>query len=740
MSVGWIAFVALRRWAVSKRTTGAGRRLSWVAAGAMLVAVTGCAEMLMPRFDGGLLNPDFQLLKAGDVMEGVKCAMVSFMDDREKGLLKRREEEAHAVTHGKGASFFSAIETRGNNELIFSPYHLSMTKGMRQCGYGTHAICPKDSKDSKASKDCKLTLDKHHLQVCEANKCDEELVSASGEDRRLGAAVWDYGSGGAKGKCVPVPDYSRFALDETVAASALLTLQAANTGSVSYTRLIAGSLPFHNIIASGLGPNQLPFPQLSATPKGTTTFEMTGVIPQSIHAFNQGVTASTYAPSSLGDYRIKEDNYFVGGVGGPEPIVAARSVAITPTAPVPAAGPPSAPPGEAEVRRAPVPPPPPPPLSREDIAKLKTRITTTRDRTRPYFKIQPSLEVELDKLDKSIGTAKPVTRAIGDEVTAGLDQVDNKREQLNQKDRQTDTDIKVLIRHLNHYLDFVFGDAKPQPPAKADATTTVKVTTTAAPKPGIANGTSEKDETKLVRIDDALVTFERKKKELIDLALNINNSDLATKALKDLTTQTANATARLIKAKEDWAKRIADEKDIEKQKVKVPAYQSQDFGKRCRTDLWQFEVEAKTRVDFMGLKRMLDNVVERQEERVYRGIPDVTLDQLVLTSSFNFVLDASAGTYHIFRFLPVLVPPTVGLKKEHTHTLKITLKGKKTKNKGSGDESGSKRLIASCQQRVSVGKAEDQRGNLDFCTTEQGQLLEGILQALDKSNSGGAAQ
>ena len=710
--------------------TRAGRRLISVVVGVSLAGIAGCAEMLMPRFDGGLLNPDFQLLKAGDVMEGVKCAMVSFMHDREKELLKRREEEAHALAHGKGTPFFSAIETRGSNEFTFSPYHLGMTKGMRQCEYGTHAGCPKESKG------CKLTPDKRHLQVCEANNCDEELISTAGEDRRLGAAVWDYGSG--KGKCVPVPDYSRFALDETVAASALLTLQAANTGSVSYTRLIADGLPFHNIIASGLGPNQLPFPQLSATPKGTTTFEMTGVMPQSIHAFNQGITASTYAPSSPGDYRIREDDYFVGGVGGPEAARVARVAAPPAAAPTAPSGQGVPPDGEAaEARRA-----PPPPLSREDIAKLKTRITATRDRTKPYFKIQPNLEAELDKLDKSIGTAKPVTRATGDEVTAGLDQIDNRREQLNQQDRQTDAEIKDLIRHLNHYLEFVFGDAKSQPPSKSDARatdgkTTLKVPTKATPKPGNADGASEKDDTKLVRLDDALVTFERKKKDLIDLALKINNSDLATKALKDLTTQTANATARLIKAKEDWAKKITDDKDSSRQKAKIPAFQTQEFAKRCRTDLWQFEVEAKTRVDFMGLKRMLDNVVERQEERVYRGIPDVTLDQLVLTSSFNFVLDTSAGTYHIFRFLPVLVPPTVGVKKEHTHSLKITLKGKKTKNKGGGDESGSKRLIASCQQRVSVGKSEDQTGNLDFCTTEQGQLLEGILQALDKSNSGG---
>ena len=45
---------------------------------------------------------------------------------------------------------------------------------------------------------------------------------------------------------------------------------------------------------------------------------------------------------------------------------------------------------------------------------------------------------------------------------------------------------------------------------------------------------------------------------------------------------------------------------------------------------------------------------------------------LVLTSSFNLVLEVTAGTNHIFRFFPVVIPPQMGLKKDQTHSLKMS--------------------------------------------------------------------
>jgi hypothetical protein len=59
-----------------------------VAAGGLLLS--GCESMLLPDFNGGLLNPDIRFLKAGEVMNGVKCAMTAFMIERERQLLKER--------------------------------------------------------------------------------------------------------------------------------------------------------------------------------------------------------------------------------------------------------------------------------------------------------------------------------------------------------------------------------------------------------------------------------------------------------------------------------------------------------------------------------------------------------------------------------------------------------------------------------------------------------------------------
>ena len=76
---------------------------------------------------------------------------------------------------------------------------------------------------------------------------------------------------------------------------------------------------------------------------------------------------------------------------------------------------------------------------------------------------------------------------------------------------------------------------------------------------------------------------------------------------------------------------------------------------------------------------MLDNVVEKQDAAVHRGVPDATLSSLTLKSEFEIVMEAQAGTQHFFRILPVLIPPNTEFKIDHTHTLKISLNGKKTK-------------------------------------------------------------
>ena len=125
---------------------------------------------------------------------------------------------------------------------------------------------------------------------------------------------------------------------------------------------------------------------------------------------------------------------------------------------------------------------------------------------------------------------------------------------------------------------------------------------------------------------------------------------------------------------------------------------------------------------------MLDHVVEEEDKRVYGGLPDVTLNQLTLTSAFNLVFEAQAGTYGIFRFVPLLVPPNSDIKKDKSHSLRIALKGKKNKAKPGGDNTASKLLTESCRQRLGESSST-------FCESEQGQFAEIMIQTLEKNGS-----
>ena len=66
----------------------------WLIRGGALVAVSvmlgSCESMVLPDFNGGMLIPDIRFLKAGEVMNGVKCAMTEFMREREEELINER--------------------------------------------------------------------------------------------------------------------------------------------------------------------------------------------------------------------------------------------------------------------------------------------------------------------------------------------------------------------------------------------------------------------------------------------------------------------------------------------------------------------------------------------------------------------------------------------------------------------------------------------------------------------------
>ena len=142
-----------------------------------------------------------------------------------------------------------------------------------------------------------------------------------------------------------------------------------------------------------------------------------------------------------------------------------------------------------------------------------------------------------------------------------------------------------------------------------------------------------------------------------------------------------------------------------------------------------FERECGRRdVDFAGLRRLLKKFVVEREQELFEGAPEVSLDEMVLTTSFQIVLDASAGTYHIFRFFPLLVPPTLNINPDHTNQLKITFKGVK----GRANPRNREALRQKCLTRLQgvIGASSE-------CNTPNSLLLESLIEAVESSKSGG---
>jgi len=83
--------------------------------------VAGCEELALPSFNGGLLNPDIRHLRTAEVMSGVKCAMVSFMAERERRVLQERE------TYPASSYSFEAQKGANNEQYHFEKYTLHST-------------------------------------------------------------------------------------------------------------------------------------------------------------------------------------------------------------------------------------------------------------------------------------------------------------------------------------------------------------------------------------------------------------------------------------------------------------------------------------------------------------------------------------------------------------------------------------------------------------------------------------
>ncbi len=583
-----------------------------------------CVDLTLPRFDGGLLNPEIRFLRAGEIMEGVKCAMVAFMHERETMLMKKRvEEEVGGFNHQIERDDFTPQQLhtlqlkKSYPQSIFKETKIRCQRGQHY-GYDfkTPHFVETYTKNGKV---------KRLVPTCVANNCDKELEYPEAES--LGESVWDHelawtGNSVKEKGCVPVPDYSRFALDPTQSTNIQLTLTGANSGYINYLRIDALRTPFYPFIQPGNTATGFPFPTLQITPKGTTIFDMAAVMPQSIHTYQQSAH-----PSDV-------------------------------------------------VARAP------------ELDRVRLESKRSLESEEPAEKGQ-----DRDKLSKLISQI-----------------------------RSQNSQIISLMEEIERYV--ISGDnanaKKKKAPDRDETLAQYKKTLTAQ----IAAAQSSCAKA-------MVLVFAPEDGQALNVAKDLQQVNAVCKRPAKEELADGSTVPTLLDVAARFAAGIP-----EKQK---PGHQRNEFRQQCRVDLWSYHPDASTRIDYLALKKILNRVIEEQEARVYAGIPDVTLSSLNLTSSFQITLEASAGTTHFFRIVPLLAPPTTDIKFDHTHMLKITLNGKKNK----GDKGLSKKLYDSCRERVvansgrSVGGADEP---VDFCASEAGQLLEAIVQAVEKGGSSPAGQ
>jgi hypothetical protein len=589
--------------------------------------------MVLPDFNGGVLNPDIRFLKAGEVMNGVKCAMTEFMREREEDVVaervetvvRRRENDETAkrflLLYGSEYRDYSNTEANirlgrikagvgkhegTDNEL--NPYATNLdalqshlkeigSSEVDPRGGGKLAgLCwPHETGRFKGMfRHWDVVKKKCVLNAPEKDAPPEEVGSGESCPPQIGLTIWNYDPHPNKGvptsHCTAVPDYSRFALDRTQQATLQLTLLATNQGTVFFDFIDQSKLGgLKQIITPGNRAAGAVFPKMDITAKGSTTFDMSVLMPQTIFQ----------APGPSSPYEIP----------AAKSASAVRNIGQT-------AAPAS--------RR----------FKSGEAAKdlLVPKATGT-------LELGGHLKFASPQHEKAFAGGHP----------------------------------EVFMQYKNNNYKF-----------SLDASGYLKPSDEAA-KIALAQAISPQEGGKVV---------------------TLSVKEKAPKPMPDVLTN----------------------KEIDLVANELTPYKQ--FAAGCGSN-GIMKVDATTEIDYLKLKEMLHNVVARQNEQVsYNGGPEVALDTLNLTSSFEIVLDVSAGT-SIFRLFPVILPPQIGVKPDHTHTLKIALHGAKKK----GDAQSGQHLVAACQQRLQLKPGEG-----GICERAEVRLLEAMIEANEQSKSSSGGQ
>jgi len=724
----------------------------------VISTISGCAdELLLPNFDGGALNPDIRFLRAAEVISGVKCAMVSFLSERERELIAEREEDYRKL---KNDSAYSKIES-GKQALphprpprtepiepFFARFQLYAVNATWQpeCPRDHHfAECksgdpgcrqwalpcnPKNNENKKVPIRC--------VEKCPTGRphCGDYFWDTSPQwgickvnsgCNAVGGKFWDYALKSAVSKeplasrefkasnfrgCVPVPDYSRFALDSNSDSTIQLTLVGTNSGFINYNRIDATRLPsLLSFVVPGGGAKNAPFPQFQPTLAGTTTFDMSVKMPQGLEARAQ---PDPYPPLGIreevtrygGGQQIRSDTVFV------------QSAKKLIAAPFDRAS--------AELLR-----------QAKDVTDSEilgnTTIQSFRDRSRPAtdFNQQVLLRRTFENAQKTdpFLTLKKDLPQPGASSLVLRDWM-NALEQAPDKIDRGSAPSEVLssinsARQDLQTLDAMHGDLS-KVLEKLDARAGPnKITETL-----LALGPLEQKAILLNNQqarDQILAAVNAIKRDAVLLSSTPPISVVTQFSDRDTRELAPPSRSPLAEPLHEPARQESLQ-SIRKLDPNVAPDEKARMDRYCAAGGTTITLDDQREIDYLALKKMLHNVVRKQNDAIYRGRPDVTLDTLNLTTKFQLTLEFQAGTKGIFRIVPLLSPPNMEAKFDHAHTLKITLNGLKRK----GDPNLQQRLIQNCYDRMqnSIDRHE--------CSTTQSQLLESIIEAVEDNQAVGS--
>ena len=148
-----------------------------------------------------------------------------------------------------------------------------------------------------------------------------------------------------------------------------------------------------------------------------------------------------------------------------------------------------------------------------------------------------------------------------------------------------------------------------------------------------------------------------------------------------------------------------------------------DTYEAAQKSIAELESHCGRKVDFLALRSFIEKAVNDQETAVFKGAPEVSLDSIVLTSSFQIYLEANAST-HLFHIMPMLQPPGLDLNPDHTHQIKLTFHGVKSRGNPANGVSLKEKCITRLQGIATEGSAESD------CNKSEALLLESVIDSV----------